>query len=527
MASPDVITQEKDLTFSIQSATSNATGFVGAFRWGPIEDAELISTNDAEIVKKFMTPNAETAVDFLSAANFLLYANPLYIVRASGPGALNAVPVLEPAKAPMLLKNFKSYESATLSGYPVVARYAGVIGNSLKISAANKTGYASWAYKGLFSYAPGDDNTFNVVVVDEDGVISGAPGTVLEKYELMTKTIGSKKADGTTAYIKQAVEDQSRWIYVGDVAAWTFTEGKLDLSFTGGLDDNVAANVNYDDAIAVFKNDETLNIFRFFSAQASSNGAMIDMCDYKLDAVAFVAPELSDVFNVASAEENVVGYFDTTLNKNTSYGFAVDNWKLVYDKYRDTNVWIPCSSDAAGIHARSVTQTAEWVSPAGLNRGQLKNVIRLAYNPSKAQRDVLYASNINSICSFPGEGVVLWGDKTMYKAPSAFSRINVRSLFIVLKKNISKSARYALFELNDDVTRLLFQGATDRYLGTIQSRRGIYARKVICDETNNTGDVIDSNEFVGDIYVKPARSINTVRLNFVAVGTSVSFEEIE
>lgn len=524
MASPDVITKETDLTFSIKSVTSNATGFVGAFRWGPINDAELISSNDSELVKKFMKPNAETAVDFLSAANFLLYSNPLYVVRVSGPGALNAVPATE---TPLLLKNFKDYETATLTGLSFIGRYAGVAGNSLKVSAANKTGYATWAYKSYFSFAPTSDTVFNLVVVDEDGVISGTAGTVLEKYELMTTTVGSKKTDGTTAYIKQAIEDQSAWVYLGDIAELVFTTGVFETSLTGGADDNDQANIVYSDGIDVFKNDETINIFRFFIGNPSAQADLIDMCDYRLDSVAFVAPQLSDVFNVVDPEEKVKTYFDTTLNKNSSYGFAVDNWKLVYDKYRDVNVWIPCSSDAAGLHARAVVQNEAWVSPAGLTRGQLKNVIRLAYNSSKAQRDTLWDSNVNSICSFPGEGVVLWGDKTLYKAPSAFSRINVRSLFIVLKKNISKSARYTLFELNDDVTRLMFSGATDRYLETIQSRRGIYARKVVCDETNNTGEVIDANEFVGDIYVKPAKSINTVRLNFVAVGTSVSFEEIE
>lgn len=525
MASPDVITKEKDLTFSIQSVTSNATGFVGAFRWGPVNDPELISTTEAEIIKKFMSPNTETAVDFLSAANYLLYANPLYIVRASGPAAFNSVP---PTKTAKYLKNFAEYQGATLTGYSFLGRFPGVVGNSLKISVANKTGYSTWAYKSSFAYTPGDDATFNVAIIDVDGVISGSAGTVLETYELMSKTLGAKKTDGTTAYIKQAIEDSSRWVYCGDVDSIDLTvDGLYEVTLVLGADDNDPENVLYSDGLDVFMNNETINVFRYFVSQASAQSKLIDVCDYRLDSVGFVAPRLSDVYNAVAPEETIQSYFDVTLNKNTSYGFGVDNWKLVYDKYRDTNVWIPCSSDAAGLHARAVAQNEAWTSPAGLNRGQLKNVIRLAYNPSKTQRDVLWESNINSICSFPGEGVVLWGDKTLYKAPSAFSRINVRSLFIVLKKNISRSARYMLFELNDETTRNLFQGSTDRYLDTIQSRGGVYAKKVICDESNNTSDVIDANEFVGDIYVKPARSINAIRLNFIAVGSGVSFEEIE
>ena len=522
MASPDVITKEIDQSFTIVSSTSNDTGFVGLFRWGPVDDYEQI-TSESALIKKFMTPNAETALHFLSAANYLLYANPLYVIRASGADAKNAVPTGE---TPLYLKNFKDYETATLDGYSVIGRFPGVLGNGLLVSAANATGYATWAYKSSFSYKPTDNSTFNLVVVDIDGVFSGTAGKVLETYELMTLTQGSKKTDGTTAYIKQAVEDQSNYIYIGDVSELVFTTGVFELQLTQGVDDN-ASDTSFDTAFEVFMNDETINIFRYFTANIAAQSKMIDVCDYRLDAIGFTAPELSDVYNTVSPEENIIAYFDTNLNKNSSYGFAVDNWKLVYDKYRDTNVWIPCSSDAAGIHARAIQQNEAWTSPAGLNRGQLKNVIRLAYNSSKAQRDDMWESNVNSICSFPGEGVVLWGDKTLYKAPSAFSRINVRSLFIVLKKNISKSARYMLFELNDDTTRGLFQGSTDRYLETIQSRGGIYARKVVCDETNNTAEVIDANEFVGDIYLKPAKSINTIRLNFIAVSSGVSFEESE
>ena len=197
------------------------------------------------------------------------------------------------------------------------------------------------------------------------------------------------------------------------------------------------------------------------------------------------------------------------------------------DKYNDKNIWIPCDSDAAGLHARIFVQNEPWFSPAGLNRGILKNVIKLAWSSNQTQRDVLYPQSINSIVSFKGEGTVLFGDKTALMAPSAFSRINVRTLFIVIKKAISRSARYQLFELNDFITQALFRNSTDQYLGDVQARRGIYDRRVVCDSSNNTAQVIDANEFVGDIYIKPARSINVIRLNFIAVATGVAFEEIE
>jgi len=522
MASPDVITKEIDQTYSTSSDVTNVTGFIGRFRWGPVNDIELVSTSEDNLVKKFHKPTGETARDFLSATNYLLYASPLAVVRVVGPAAKNAVP---PTKTALALKNFVDYDTATLTGYSFIGRYMGVLGNSLKISVANSVGYSTWAYKSSFSYKPADANTFNVAVIDVDGTISGTVGKVIETFELMTKTVGSTKTDGTTAYIKQAIEDQSAWLYFGDTAAIVFTDGLYEVTLQGGADDNVIANADWAAGVAVFKADETIEPFRYFTAEPTAQDELIDMADSRMDGFVCVAPPLDAVYNVVDPEESIVAYYDTTLNKNTSYGFPCDNWKLVYDKYRDVNVWIPCSSDLAGLHARCVANNEVWTSPAGLNRGQLKNVIRLAYNSSKDQRDILWESNINSITSFRGQGIVLWGDKTLYKAPSAFSHINVRSLFIQLRKDIASDAKYLLFEINDDTTRTLFKNSTDAYLTTVQTRGGLYGFKVVCDSTNNTADVIDGNEFVGDIYLKPSRSINTIRLNFVAVATSVSFEE--
>ena len=528
--SPGVYSKEIDLTYNTQSITSNATGYVGMFRWGPVDEIVELTTNEAELLQRFGQPDAATSPFFHAASNYMLYSVPLATVRVVGDAAKNAITddtdiaVLAP-----LVRNTDHYDSIELDGISFIGRYPGDMVNGVKISIANSVGYAAWAYKNEFEYAPTNATTFNVVVVDVSGSISGNAGTILERYELMTLATGQKKSDGTSASLGEVLKAQSKYILLGDVAKVVFTTGKYEALLKSGVDDNVAANGDFVSGWDLFANNDLVEIVRVFTAFNPIEGVVraIDVMDSRLDAVAFNAPPLEAVYNTLDRVDNLVEYFGTTLNKPTSYAFNVDNWKLVNDKYNDKNIWIPCDSDAAGLHARVFVQNEPWFSPAGLNRGVLKNVIKLAWSSNQTQRDVLYPMSINSIVSFKGEGTVLFGDKTALRAPSAFSRINVRTLFIVIKKAISRSARYQLFELNDFITQALFRNSTDQYLGDIQARRGIYSRKVICDSSNNTAQVIDANEFVGDIYVKPARSINVIRLNFIAVATGVAFEEIE
>jgi hypothetical protein len=539
MSSPSVIAQEKDLTFSIQSITSNATGYVGLFQWGPADEIVSITTNESELVNRFGEPSNQTSLYFHAAANYLLYSVPLRLVRVVGTGALNAIAsdADTAGQTPVLVQNEDTFDQLTDASFTTqvpsfIGRYAGSLGNSIKVSAADATDYANWQYADEFDFTP-TGSQFNLIVIDEDGSISGLAGTVLEKYELLTKTPGDKKIDGTTAYVVEALKAQSNWVYCYDADEINFADsgslGVYEVSLVGGVDDNDVANVDFASGFDLFQNSDTVDIVRLMTSGSDTVGQIraIDICESRGDAVAFVAPELDDVYNNLDAVTDVKEFFNTTINKNTSYGFAVDNWKLVNDKYNDKTIWIPCDGDAAGLHSRVFVTAEPWFSMAGLNRGQLKNVIKLAWNPTKSQRDSLYKDGINSIVAFPGEGTVLWGDKTMFKAPSAFNRINVRTLFIVIKVAISRAARYQLFELNDAITRTIFRNAVDQYLDNVQGRRGIYDKRVVCDETNNTPQVIDSNEFVGDIYVKPARSINTIRLAFVAVGTGVDFDEIE
>jgi len=240
-----------------------------------------------------------------------------------------------------------------------------------------------------------------------------------------------------------------------------------------------------------------------------------------------VSPELSDVVNVANEvtqTSNVKGYFDALTS--TSYAMFDSGYKYTYDKYNDTYRWIPLNGDMAGLCARTDSVADAWFSPGGFNRGQIRGVVKLAYNPQKANRDILYRARINPVCAFPGQGTILFGDKTAQSKPSAFDRINVRRLFIVLEKAISTASKFQLFEFNDEFTRAGFRNMVEPFLRDVQGRRGMTDFLVVCDESNNPGSVVDRNEFVADIFIKPARSINFISLNFIATKTGVAFSEV-
>lgn len=529
--SPGVTDVEKDLTFNIQSITSNATGYVGMFRWGPVNQVFSITTNESELVRRVAQPDAATTGFFHAAANYLLYSVPLNLVRVAGSAAINSKSA-DTVELNQLVNNVDEYEDAVLDGISFIGRYPGELGNSLRVSVANAAGFDTWAWADEFEYRP-TGSQLCMVVVDEDGMFSGAAGTVLERYELMTLTPGSKKTDGSTAYLVEAVKSQSQYILVGDVSAIKFdivsSEGIYTVSLAGGVDDNDPDNADFVSAWDLFASKDEVDIVRAFTAFNPVTGLIraIDVADTRQDCVVMHACQLSDVYNTVDRVTNLTTYFGSTINKPTSYAFQVDNWKMVYDKYNDRNIWIPVDSDVAGLHALVFVRNEPWFSPAGLNRGQLKNVIKLAWSSNEPQRDVLYKAGINSVVAFKGEGTVLFGDKTALMAPSAFSRINVRTLFIVIRKAISRAARYQLFEFNDFITQSTFRKATVRYLDNVQGKRGIIDKRVVCDGSNNTPQVIDSNEFVGDIYIKPSRSINFIKLNFIAVATGVSFDEVE
>ena len=392
------------------------------------------------------------------------------------------------------------------------------------------------------------NDELHVVVTDEDGKFTGVPGTILEVYQSVSRASDAKTNEGATNYYKTVINDNSAYVWwVNDrttavsntslniTSATSSVPMSLSMIFgsDGDNESDVPVSVlssGYD----LFKSAEDVDISLIVAGKArgSTNGQQManyiidNICEVRKDCVAFISPDKADVVqNAGRDESNDIVTFRNSLT-STSYAVLDSGYKYQYDRYNDVYRYIPLNGDMAGLAVRTDDTRDPWFSPAGFNRGIIKNVIKLAYNPGKADRDVLYKSGINPVVTFPGQGTLLYGDKTLLAKPSAFDRINVRRLFIVLEKAIATAAKFTLFELNDEFTRAQFKNLVEPFLRDIQGRRGIYDFKVVCDETNNTGEVIDRNEFVGDIYIKPARSINFIQLNFVAVRTGVEFSEI-
>lgn len=448
--------------------------------------------------------------------------------------------------------NVASFTITTESKYTLPS-IGGVSGNTSNTSTGFLKRY--WEYARSVDRAPNTSfyvanfgNTsakdeVHVVVADEDGLFTGVPDTILEVYEGLSRAQDAKAESGESIYIKDVINNNSKYIYyandravayTANAAAITNTTGNvpLTLSFTGGRDGadeaNVAVNMllqGYDK----FRSAESIDISLVLQGKsrgtAHANYLIDNIAESRRDCVAFLSPEKEDVVNKPGTEvTNVIEYRDTLTS--TSYAVLDSGYKYQYDKYNDVYRYIPLNGDVAGLCVRTDDIRDPWWSPAGFNRGVIKNSVRLAYNPSKADRDLLYKSGINPVVTFPGQGTLLFGDKTLLARPSAFDRINVRRLFIVLEKAIATSAKFTLFEFNDEFTRAQFRNLVEPFLRDVQGRRGIIDFKVICDETNNTPEVIDRNEFRGDIYIKPSKSINFIQLNFVAVRTGIEFSEI-
>lgn len=387
----------------------------------------------------------------------------------------------------------------------------------------------------------------HVVVVDNGGKFTNSPGTILEVYRGLSRATDAKTLDGTANYYKDVINQRSQYVWwtndrpsnVSNTAQYVTSASNttiMNLTFVGGAEVNDESNA----AIATiatgydyFASAEDLDISLVLQGKARGgtrgeqlgNYLIDNIAEKRKDCVVFVSPSKSDVVDAVGFEAtNIVNF--RNLSRDSSYGVMDSGYKYMYDRYNDLYRWVPLNGDIAGLCARTDASNDPWWSPAGFNRGQIKNIVKLAYNPRKADRDTLYKSGVNPVVTFPGKGTVLYGDKTMQSKPSAFDRINVRRLFIVLEKSISTAAKYTLFEFNDAFTRAQFVNLVKPILRDVKGRRGITDYKVVCDDTNNPGSVIDRNEFVGDIYIKPARSINFIQLNFVAVATGVQFTEV-
>jgi len=531
-ASPAVVVKEIDLTAVVPGITTPAGAYVGNFNWGPAEEVTLIA-DETGLVSTFGAPSTSNTIDFHSAAYYLRYSSDLYVVRELGSSAANAYDSDNGASAP-LVKNYEDFETQEAAldsdGHTWVARYAGALGNSLKVSvigqSAADSDFDNWTYVNEFDAAP-DSNELHVIVVDQDGDITGTAGEVLEKYSFVGTASTAKNADGSTNYVNNVVNNGSQYVFaVGTVATG-------DTSLVNGNNGSALGTSEVLTGFDLFEDTNTVTVdFLIAPGMSSSadqttvvNDLVTIASSTRKDCVAVTSPNRAAVINNNGSEvtDIVSGAANFT---RSSYLIADGNYLKVYDKYNDQYIHIPAASSTAGLMAATSVNAAPWFSPAGTRRGQYLGVTSLAYAANKSNRDTLYKAGINPISNIPGQGILLYGDKTHLSRPSAFDRINVRRLFLTIERSISEAAKSVIFEFNDEFTRSEFAGIVEPFLREIQGARGITDFRVVCDETNNTPAVIDRNEFVASVFIKPARSINYITLNFVAVRSGVDFEEV-
>ena len=546
--SPAIVVKEVDLTGGVPNVQSTTGAFTGEFLWGPVGEAVLVSS-EAELVAKFGAPTASTASDFTSAAYFLKYANSLYISRvglgnnATGNGTTRSI------------KNKAAFNAGTWTGNDVAAKYPGTLGNAIEVHlCTGDTSFASFTYKDSFDAAPGtsafatskgcSQDEAHLVVVDKAGTITGNTGQVLEAFPFVSFLTDAKNADGSTNFIKDVVNNRSQYIYVLDddgalftdsfVASSTETTFSTDTVTTIALSsgtDITASLADHKAGFDLFTDKDTISVDFMIPTGILGSVDQDALVDYitaiainRKDCIVVTSPPKDTVVNNATAVADTITWANGLTY--SSYLVVDNNYLKVYDKYNDQYIDIPAASSTAGLMAASDLATAPWFSPAGARRGQYLGITSLAYTPTKSERDQLYRAGVNPVANLPGQGVLLYGDKTHMNRPSAFDRINVRRLFIVLERAISLAARNTMFEFNDEFTRAEFVNIVEPFLREVKGRRGITDFRVVCDESNNTAEVVDRNEFIANIFIKPARSINYITLNFVAVRSGVDFEEV-
>jgi hypothetical protein len=623
LISPGIKITEQDLVSSQATVATTTGAFSGQFRWGPIEKATPVQS-EVDLVTQFGKPNATNAVDFLSAANYLGYSAPLYIVRVANT-ALNATAEATTgsgtAGTGQLIKNDDAYiNTASFNVGPWIAKYAGALGNSLKVStcpsssawesnltgtftvsagstavvgsgsaanteltvgdlfvcegraikvasitnathftleSAHLTGASAdtatrrWEYYGEFDDAPGTSNytsarsgsgdELHVVVVDQDGDITGAAGTVLEKFALVSKASDARADNGGSNYYKDVVNNVSAYVYWTDhdnagsnwgntAAGTTFTSVTVpkNYSLAGGSDGNALTDGDRTTGYLIFSNKSEIPSPIIVTGQASAtvvNRVIADVAEVRKDAVVCASPTRASVVNNAGSEATSILSWADTITRST-YVVADSGWKYQYDRYNDNYIYVPLNADVAGCMGRNDSVREPWLSPAGYNNGLIQNLVRLAFNPNQTERDALYKASINPVITQVGKGTVLFGDKTFTTKNTSLNRINVRKLFIELQNTIGSAADNVLFDQNDAITRNNFVNLIVPYLRSVQARRGITAFRVVCDESNNPESVVNANEFICDIFVQPVRSVNFVQLNFVSVRGTATFTEI-
>jgi len=580
--SPGVAVSEVDFTTVVPSVQTTAGAIVGSFLWGPAGVIKQTSS-ETELVSIYGQPSTNTAIQntFLTAASFLAYGNNLKVVRTVSATTNNAT---SNASSNVQVANENSFEYSYLTNRvnantagAFIGRYPGILGNSLTVSVCDagasgaNSSFATWNINnvGVSSFFPGIPGTsvqasaagaandeIHVVVVDTGGLFTGTKNTVLEIFPYLSKASDATDSLGNSNYYKDYIFRNSKYIYAIDpplyntigatgttpantwgyqlantsAIATSFATMNTTPTFTltNGSDD-APSDANRQTAWSLFANPDEVDISLAITGSASvavQQYVIDNITTVRKDCIAFISPPSANVVNQSGSETTNIQNWITALGRSSSYVVADSGWKYMFDKYNNNYAYVPLNGDIAGLCVYTDAVRDPWFSPAGFNRGNLKNVVKLAWNPNKTQRDTLYAIGVNPIGTFPGQGTVLFGDKTLQSKPSAFDRINVRRLFIVLEKSIAQAAKFSLFEFNDTTTQNQFVNLVTPFLADIKARRGIFDYRVVCDSTNNTQSVIDANQFVGDIYIKPARSVNFIQLNFVAVRTGVEFTTI-
>jgi len=584
--SPAVVTREIDLTGIVPNVGTSTGAYVGDFRWGPVKKPTPVDT-EATLVSRFSSPDRNNSVSFHSAAYFTKYSSELLVIRAVDGTAVNAFDngganssdSFFASRSATLVENddhFANIKTGALNtqNQGFMAKYAGNLGNSLKIEicpdGTSDSAFNNWALKDEFTSAPGTSSfataigasgdEVHVAVVDADGEFTGTKGTVLETFPFVSIASNAKNPDGSTNYIADVINNQSKYLWLvdaqnidsdydaagaGDAAIDAKNYSLSDsayaiktINLSGGVDtsnlteSHVAAGFDTIEDIDAYTVDFLISppVVTSGTQAADDSAAKTIINDLisiaavtRKDCVVVASPPKQDL--TATTPVTETAEFANSITQS-NYCFLDNNWLKVYDKYNDEYIYIPANSSTAGLMAQTDFTNAPWFSPAGLQRGMYFGVTDILHSPNKAERDQLYRASVNPITNLPGNGITLFGDKTMQDRPSAFDRINVRRLFLTLERAISEAAKSVLFEFNDEFTRAQFVNIVEPFLREVKGRRGITDFRVVCDATNNTPEIIDRNEFIATIFIKPARSINYVTLNFVATRTGVDFEEV-
>ena len=569
--SPGINIKEFDLSGVVPAVTTSTGAIVGDFNWGPVSEPVKVA-NEAQLVSSFGSPtftNDSSAIDYLSASSFLKYSSDLFVVREVGSGAYNAKD--SAGTADLLIRNDDDWTTqqvtAGVQSNTFIAKHAGLAGNSIDVHmcpvGTSPTVFSGWAYASAFDSRPGTsthvaalsidgtsaNDEVHIAVVDRDGKFTGTKGTVLETYPFVSIASDAKTPDGTSNFALDVINAKSEYVRAAGLnpgyitatsSAFTAVtngtgtkSGVETIVLKSGSAGTKIAESEYETGFAQFADVDTIQVDFLIAPGIPATVAhktvvenLVAIATARKDCIVVASPPRGVVVNAAASTlvANTVAWSDTLTA--SSYLIVDNNYLKVYDKYNDQYVFIPASASTAGVMAATDDVSAPWFSPAGSRRGQYLGVTALSHSPTKAERDTLYKAGVNPIVNIPGQGILLFGDKTKLGRPSAFDRINVRRLFLGVERAVKAAAQNVMFEFNDEFTRAEFVNVVEPFLREIKGRRGITDFRVVCDETNNTGSIVDSNQFVATVFIKPARSINYVTLNFVAVRTGVDFDEV-